>query len=263
MKLKTLQENLKQAVSLTARFASSKAQLPVLGNILLKADKGSLMLSATNLELSVAISIGADVKEKGEITVPAKTFYDLISNLSPSTIDIEVSKERMKVTTDQFKSNISAMNSSDFPLVPNSIGTGGIKLDKQKLTNTLSKVLYAASSDETRPVLTGVLVIFTSNKLTFVSTDGFRLSVKSINVEKGLKEKQIILPKNALSELMRISSEDDDIQMNYKKSDNQVIFAVDDVVLSWQIFPSGFMELDCPLTPPHLFDNPIWSLSRR
>jgi DNA polymerase-3 subunit beta len=244
MKLKVLQENLKQAVSLTSRFASSKAQLPVLGNILLRAEKGSLVLSATNLELSVSVSIGADVSGEGEITIPAKTLADLINNLSPSTIDLESKKERVKVTSDQFSSNISAMNASDFPSVPHSVGKSVSKINRESVINTLSKVLYAASNDETRPVLTGVLVKFSGKEITFVATDGFRLSVKSLKAGKVSEKESLILPKSALSELTRISSDEEMISLNYKKKDNQVVFGVEDVVLGSRVIEGNFPDYE-------------------
>ena len=244
MKLKVLQENLKQAVSLTSRFASSKAQLPVLGNILLKAEKGGLMLAATNLELYVTVSIGANVSEEGEITIPAKTLVDIINNLSPSTVELDCKKERVKITADYFHSNISAMNASDFPSVPDSLGKSVSKIDKESLINTLNKVLYAASSDETRPVLTGVLVKFGDKKITFVATDGFRLSVKSIKAGKLSENESLILPKTALAELVRISSEEENISLSYIKKDSQVVFGLDDVILGSRIIEGNFPDYE-------------------
>lgn len=244
MKLKALQENLKQAVSLTSRFASSKAQLPVLGNILLKAEKGSLILSATNLELSVSVSIGADVSKEGNITIPAKTLSDIVSNLNPSAVELECNKERVKITSGQFNSNISAMNASDFPLVPSSLGKAVVKIDREGLYDSLQKVLYSASVDETRPVLTGVLVKFGSNAVTFVATDGFRLSVKTLMVGSFDEKESLILPKNALSELIRISSEEKTIGLNYRKKDNQVVFGLEDVVLGSRVIEGNFPDYE-------------------
>ncbi|MBN1169091.1 DNA polymerase III subunit beta [Candidatus Woesebacteria bacterium] len=244
MKLKVLQENLKQAVSLTSRFASSKAQLPVLGNILLKAEKESLLLSATNLELSVSVSIGADVSEEGEITIPAKTLSDLVVNLSPSTIELESKKERVKINSDHFSSNISAMNSSDFPAVVQTVGKNMTSLDRETLINTLQKVLYAASNDETRPVLTGVLVKFDKKKLTFVATDGFRLSTKSIIADNTSDQQSLILPKTALVEITRISSDEENIGLNFIKKDSQVVFGIEDVVLASRIIEGNFPDYE-------------------
>lgn len=244
MKLKVLQENLKQAVSLASRFASSKAQLPVLGNILLKAEKESLLLSATNLELSVSVSIGADVSEKGEITIPAKTLSDIVSNLSPSAVELECKKERVKIISDQFVSDISAMNASDFPAISYSVGSNVIKINREILISSLQKILYASSNDETRPVLTGVLIKFDKKRITFVATDGFRLSVKTIETEKILEKQSLIIPKSALSELVRISSEEEKISLSYVKKDSQVVFGIEDVILGSRVIEGNFPDYE-------------------
>ena len=118
MKLVLLQENFKNAVSLTSHFTSPKAQLPILGNILLKAEKSKLYLSATNLEISVTTSIAAKIEEEGEITVNGKTLNDIVSNLSNDSIEIESFQENIKITSGKFKSNILGSNTADFPTLP-------------------------------------------------------------------------------------------------------------------------------------------------
>ena len=223
MKFTVLQENLKNAVSTTSHFISPKAQLPILGNILIKTTKSKIILSSTNLETSVSISIGAKIEKEGEITVPGRTFCDIVSNLRPGLIDIEVEKEQLKVSAGSFKSNILGINSSDFPIIPNSIGKNAITLPKEKLIEGLIKTLFTVSSDETRPVLTGVLFIFKGKKLHLVATDGFRLSQKIINLEKEYEEQKIIVPKTILLEISKLTN-DENISFSFSKKDNQIIF---------------------------------------
>ena len=159
MQLTLLQENLKTAVNLTSHFISQKAQLPILGNILLKTDKSKLILSATNLETSISTSIAAKVTEEGEITVNGKVFNEVISNLSSGQVEVEIEKEQIKITQGNFKSNILGVNSNDFPSLPNSVGKNSFKLKQQNFISSLSKVLFSVSLDETRPILTGVLML--------------------------------------------------------------------------------------------------------
>jgi len=106
MKLTVLQENLKNAVSLTSHFTSPKAQLPILGNILLKAEKTKFTLSSTNLEISVTTSIAAKIEKEGEITVNGRILNDVVSNLSSGSIEIEALQEQIKITSEKFKSNL-------------------------------------------------------------------------------------------------------------------------------------------------------------
>lgn len=242
MDLQVLQENLSKALSITSRFASSKAQLPVLGNIYLLAKKNKLIVASTNLELSVSLPIGAKVKKEGEITIPSRVITDLIGNLPAGSINLSVEKENLKVTAQNFRSTVSAMNASDFPSVPHAIGKNTINLDKEGFLSSLSLVLFSASTDETRPVLTGVLTVFKKGEINLVATDGFRLSLKKLKT-KGLKSKEeIILPKNALSELTRLSGEDEDIKFSYKKGESQVVFAMDGITFSSRTIEGEFPD---------------------
>lgn len=247
MNLDVLQENLAKALSISSRFTSTKAQLPVLANIALSAKKNRLLISATNLELSVSVSIGAKVKKEGELTIPARVITDLVANLNSGTLNLSSEKEHLKISSNNFTSTLAGMNSSDFPSIPYEVGKGATSFPKDIIIDSLTSVLFAASSDETRPVLTGVLLIFEPGKLTFVATDGFRLSKKQINI-KSLKNstnlKSLILPKNSLSELSRLSGEAEEIKLSIKEGESQVIFGVGDSVLSSRIIDGEFPDFE-------------------
>lgn len=245
MKLQVLQENLSKTLSITSRFASAKAQLPVLANVLFQTRKNKLIISATNLETSISLSIGAKVKKEGDITIPSRTVTDLVSNLNPGQINLESEKELLKITTGSFTSSVSGMNASDFPSVPNVIGKNKLQIPIDKFLNALSKVLFAVSVDETRPVLTGVLFMIKEGDLTLVATDGFRLSQKKVKLQgknKGFEDQNIIIPKNALSELLRISNDEENINFSYQKKDNQIVFGVNGAVLSSRTIEGEFPD---------------------
>lgn len=243
MNLQVLQENLIKALSVCSRFSSSKVQLPVLANILFKTNKNKLTLSATNLETSISINIGAKVLKEGDITVPARVITEIISNLNKGQIDLESEKEVLKIKTSAFESSVSGLNSSDFPKIPNETGADSLEIVSRDFLDALASVLFAVSSDETRPQLTGVLMIFGKEYLTLVATDGFRLSQKRIKNKGSKEEKKFILPKNVLSELLRIV-ESDSINLSYKRTDNQIIFGFDDVVLSSRIIEGEFPDFE-------------------
>lgn len=244
MKLKVLQENLSNALTITSRFSSNRAQLPVLANILLTCKKNKLLISATNLENSISISIGAKVQKEGELTVPARVITDLVTNLQTGQVELTSEKERLKINSQNFSSEISGMNSSDFPQIPQSIGKGSFTLPKEDFIESLSKVLFSVSTDETRPVLTGVLFIFRKEGITLVSTDGFRLSQRKIKVKLSSKLERMILPKNALSELVRLSGDDEDVKFSYKESESQVVFAASNSVLASRVIEGEFPDFE-------------------
>jgi DNA polymerase-3 subunit beta len=244
MKLSVLQEGFSKALNTASRFTSTRPQLPVLGNILLSSKKNRLLISATNLEISISISIGAQVEKEGEITVPAKIITDIVSNLPPGSLSLQVDKEQVKLLTENFNSSVSGMNSSDFPSVPQTIGKESIPFKKEDFIPSLSQVLFAASIDETRPILTGVLFICQKNNLVLVATDGFRLSQKkvSLKTKKQLKIPNLILPKTALFELSRLSSSEEDLDFCFRKTDNQVVFAINNTILASRVIEGEYPD---------------------
>lgn len=244
MKLEVFQENLTKALSFASRFISPKAQLPVLGNILFSAKKTKLLISSTNLEVSVCCSMGAKTEKEGEITIPGRIITELVSNLTPGTISLEVEKEQLKISTPNFESSVLGMNSSDFPPVPTTIGKEGlIKLPKEPFLEALSQVIFAASIDETRPILTGILFVFQKDLLVLVATDGFRLSQKKVQVKIPGKPERLVLPKGVLGELMRIVG-GGDILMSFSKKENQVLFGGEEIILSSRTLEGEFPDYE-------------------
>lgn len=246
MKLQVLQENLEKAVGITTRFASTKAQLPILGNILLSTRKSKIYISSTNLEISACVQIGAKVESEGEISIPAKVMADLISNLPKETIDLESEKEQLKISTSGFSSNVLGMNSTDFPKIPSSVNEKkAIIFSRKEITESLNKVTFSTSTDETRPILTGVLFILDNSSLSLVATDGFRLSKKVIPLKdyKGDK-KTVVIPKGVLSEIGRGVFEADDILFDLEETDKQVIFGLGDTVLTSRLLEGEYPDFE-------------------
>ncbi|MEK7169018.1 MAG: DNA polymerase III subunit beta [Patescibacteria group bacterium] len=241
MKLTVLQEKLKNAVSLTSHFISVKAQLPILSNILLKTDKSRLILQATNLETSISTSIGAKIETEGEITVNGKVLNELVSNLQSGQVELEAVKEQLKITSNNFKSNILGSNTSDFPIVPNTLSKDSFTLKTSEFTNSLAKILFAVSSDETRPILTGVLFVFLKGRLSLVSTDGFRLTEIQLKTKIDIPDLKIIVPKTILNEISKLTN-NEDTEVSFDKQNNQIIFKIEDTVLSSRIIEGEFPD---------------------
>jgi DNA polymerase-3 subunit beta len=246
MKLQVLQENLEKAVNTTTRFASTRAQLPILGNILISARKSKIYVSSTNLEISASVQIGAKVEKEGEISVPSKVIADLVSNLPKEAIDLESDKEQLKISTSGFSSTVLGIDSTDFPKVPNSIDEkNSIVFLKKEIIDALTKVSFATSTDETRPVLTGVLFIFDGGSLSLVATDGFRLSKKIIPVKNSKTEKQsVIIPKGILGEISRGVFEMDEILFDLEEKEKQVIFGLEDTILTSRLLEGEYPDFE-------------------
>lgn len=243
MKIQVLQEVLSKALSTTSRFSSPKVQLPVLANILIKTHKNKLLIAATNLDMSISISLGAKIEEEGEITIPTRTIADLVSNLKPGQLELSTDKEKVEISAPGFRSSISGMNSSDFPKIPNLIEKVDFKISPTTLQDALYKVLYSVSVDETRPALTGVLITLQKDSMILVSTDGFRLSQIKIKTPETKKELKVILPKNILQELIRLMG-DGEVEFGYSKEEHQMLFGVENFVLTSRVIDGDFPDFE-------------------
>jgi len=246
MKLQILQENLEKAVNITARFASTKAQLPILGNILISAESSKIYVSSTNLEISASVQVGAKVEEKGEISIPAKVISELISNLPKETITLSSEKEQLKVSTSGFSSTVLGMETSDFPKIPNSITREkSMVFPKGEIVKALGQVSFATSVDETRPILTGVLFVFDKKSLSLVATDGFRLSRKKIPFSyEGKTPENVVVPKGVLGELVRGVFEDEEILFGLQEKEKQVVFGVGNTVLTSRLLEGEYPDFE-------------------
>jgi len=246
MKFQILQENIQKAVTITSRFASNKTQLPILGNILLSATKSKIYISSTNLEISASVQVGAKVEEEGDISVPSKVIAELVGNLPKETINISSETEHLKISAPGFSSTILGINSSDFPKIINNIDKEkSTKLQYDEITKTISQVLFAASSDETRPILTGVLVKFDKDTATFVSTDGFRLSQKKMKANISLTDNvDVVIPKSILGEILRVNPEDNSLYFDLLNKEKQVIFGVGDTVLTSRLLEGEYPDFE-------------------
>ena len=243
MKLTVLQEDLSKALAIASRFVNIRAQLPILSNILIKTDKNKLVISATNLEMSYSTHIGAKVDEEGELAVPAKIVSDFVSSLPKGQLTLGVEKESLRFESEHTNAKIPGVNPSEYPVIPSKVGKSSVKLSSQAFIDLISHVLFASSSDETRPVLTGVLTIFEEGKITLVSTDGFRLSKKACSYDGSVKS-TVILPKGALAEIARMGGESENIEMTFNKDDNQAVFSFGNSVMSTRIIDGEFPKYE-------------------
>ncbi len=228
MKVQVTQENLNRALSSVARVANSRNALPILSNVLLKTTNNRLSLSATNLDIAISHYIGAKVTEEGSITVPARLMQDFVSSLPGGVIDLELLETKLKVTTDQYKSTVNGIVADDFPVMPPIEGGTSWSLSSAVFKRGLQQVIFAASSDESRPVLTGVFIHVTDGQLYMASTDSYRLAEKNLGANSN--DISLLVPASAMQDLLRIIG-DDDGEVNITHNDQQVLFQVGDIEL--------------------------------
>jgi DNA polymerase-3 subunit beta len=246
MKVSCLQENLSKGLSIVGRAVSPRSTLPVLGNVLLATDAGRLKLSATNLEVGINCWVGAKVEEEGATTVPARTFIDLVNALPPERVDLElvVRTQTLNLRAGRSEANVKGIDAQEFPIVPVPEGEGGIPIEADVLRTAVEQVSFAAATDESRPILTGVLAKFEESQLTLAAADGFRLSVRTIPLPRPVPDPfSIIIPARALVELGRISSEQTEpIVVTVTPTRNQVLFQLTDIVLVSQLIDGNFPD---------------------
>ena len=228
MKLQVTQENLNRALGSVARVANTRGTLPILANVLIKTSNNRLSIAATNLNIAITHYIGAKVSEEGEITVPARLMQDFVSSLPSGVIDLELTETKLHVTTEQYKSVVNGVIAEDFPVMP--AITKGTKwtLSGHDFKKALQQVVFAASNEEARPVLTAVLLQTRDGQLYMAATDSYRLAEKKLGSNK--EDISLLIPASALHDLLRVLGDgDDDIKITH--DDQQVLFQVADIEL--------------------------------
>ncbi len=248
MKVSVLQENLARGLSIVSRAVSPRSTLPVLANVLVATDEGRLRLSATNLELGITCWIGAKIEEEGSTTVPARTFTDMVATLPNDRVNmiLNVRTQTLNVRCGSSNTDIKGIDAQEFPPMPVPDLTNGIEINVADLKEMIQQVVFAASTDEARPVLTGVQLVVNGNKVTLSAADGFRLSVRRSELSNPVSRPiNAIIPARALSELARISGDGDQtLTMVLPAGRGQVIFHLKDAELTSQLIEGTFPDLE-------------------
>jgi DNA polymerase-3 subunit beta len=228
MKLQVTQENLNKALGTVARVANTRGTLPVLANVLIRTVNNRLSIAATNLDIAITQYIGAKVSDEGSITVPARLMQDFVSSLPGGVIDLALDEYKLHISTDQYQSVINGVSAEEFPVMPAITEGNTWSVDGPVLKKGLQQVAFAASTDEARPVLTGVYMHATDDKLYMAATDSYRLAEKQLGENTGTIE--LLVPVSAMQDLLRIVS-DFEGSVEVTSDDQQVLFRVGDVEL--------------------------------
>ena len=246
MKVTVLQENLARGLGIVSRAVSPRSTLPVLANILVATDEGRLRLSATNLEMGITCWIPARIEQDGSTTVPARTLLDLVNTFPGDQVQLalDVKTQNLHLRSGSSNTDIKCIDAQEFPPLPVPDMDGAIHLNVVDFKEMIRQVAFAASTDEARPVLMGVLMNVEKDKVTMAAADGFRLSVRSATLSSpASRAVTAVIPARALNELARIATDGEEmISMVVPKGRGQVVFRVKDVELASQLIDGAFPD---------------------
>lgn len=252
MNVSVMQENLARGLQTVSRAVSARATLPVLANVLLKTETSGLKLTATNLEIGINCWVPGKVEAEGEITVPARLLTDLVASLPNQRIDLALSpKDRtLKLTCGSNRSSIKGIEADEFPVVAAIGDAPATSVDARVLREALGEVVFAAASDEARPILTGVLTKLDGSSMTLAAADNYRIAVRSLAIERPVSpEIVIVVPARSYAELMRILPDAEaPIEITVTPNKSQVLFHLEGIDLVSRLIEGQFPNYE-PVIP--------------
>lgn len=247
MKVSCLQENLQRALAQVSRAVATKTALPVLSNVLLATDDGRLRIAATNLEIGITTWIGASIDEEGRITVDARLLSEFVNTLpnAPVSLAAEPGRLTLHVQSGRDKAGINGIDADDFPVIPRLEGEAYVAaVDPQVLRDMIAQVEFAAATDESRPVLAGVLARFENQTLTLAAADGFRLAVREGDLVEPVPERlDAIVPARAMRELARIlADQSEPVRLAITPNQSQLLVRVGDTEFLSRLIDGTFPD---------------------
>src|SRR3712207_3437283 len=233
-------------LALVSRGVSSRTTIQLLGGILLEAGGEAVKLSATDMEISMQTSSPAEVEEEGRVVIPARIFNDIVRSLPEGSFSLEhdSSEGTVRLGSGENEYRIRAYAADDFPQLPGFEAKDAFKMSGELLVETVEKVARSYSRDETRPVLTGILISFEDSRVRMVSTDSYRLSIKETELATTAVEgsREAIIPARAMQEVARIFSSSEEEEIEVALDQNQALFRIGDVLFGTRLIDGNFPE---------------------
>ena len=244
MIVSVLQENLAKSLNIVTKAVDSNPPLPVLANVLLETEDSRLKISATNLELSITMWIGAKVEQSGSITLPAKTFSELVSSLSRERVDLrlDAATHTVHLRCGVQTSNIRGIDSDEYPPI-NHNESADLQLDGETLREMILQTAFAAAREQNRPILTGVYLQLERQTMTMAAADGYRLAVRTSEISETFEEKQdMVVPSRTMSEIARIIEDDQEIGIALPAQRNSITVFAPNIQISSQLLEGRFPD---------------------
>lgn len=246
MKLSCLQENLSRGLGIVGRAAAVRSTLPITQNILLAAEQSRLKLVATNLEMATTCWVGAKIEQDGITTIPARLLIDFVNSLPNELIEITLpdNSYTMEISSGRFQAHINGIDAQDFPPIPDVSDGMAANIESNALREGITQVAFAAATEESRPVLTGINAEFEGEQLKLVGADGFRLAVHETALNSAVKEKTtVIIPTRTLSELNRLLGEQEEpVEITINQQKSQALFRLKNAELVSQLIQGSFPD---------------------
>jgi len=241
MKISCLEENLSKGLNVVSRLVATRGTLEILSHILLSTENGRLKLSATNLEIGINYKVGSKVEEEGSITVPAKLFSELITQLPEGKLTISTDKNSVLVKSGNYESRVNGLSAEEFPLIPKNKNKKSFTINARDLKEAINLVSFASALDESRPVLAGVYFGINKNKLSLAATDSYRLAEKVIKISGATIDQEVIIPTKSLIEVARVVG-DFEGEISVYLDENQVMFETDDFEFTSRLVEGKFPD---------------------
>ena len=244
MKVSCSQEDLSKGLAVVGRAVATRAVMPITNNVLIATEGSRLRLSATNLEIAISCWIPATIEKEGTVTIPARLVTDFVNSLPSGRIDMALSprSKSVELRCARHEAHISGLDPADFPAIPKITDGMNVKMKPGDLRLAINQVVFAAASEESRPVLTGVHAEFEGEQLTLAAADGFRLAVRKVPLAKQVDTKiAIIIPARSLNELTRLISEQEEpLELIVNSQKSQVMFRLRNVEMVSQLIQGTF-----------------------
>ncbi|MDD5258823.1 MAG: DNA polymerase III subunit beta [bacterium] len=258
MKIVCSQAELLKGVQSVQSIISNRVSLPVLANILLETQKDKLKLAATDLEVGIKTEIATEILKEGSITLPAKMLFDIVRELPNQDVQLEVTPEyKVILTCGKIVFKIMGLPKDEFPIIPDFKEENSFEIPMGTLKNMIQKTIFAISNDETRYVLTGVLLQTSNNNLEMIATDGRRLAyINGGKLSKGTKNKlDVIIPSKALREINRLINDEDDKKIiKIELTENQISYKVGATTLVSRLIEGKFPNYKQVIPKEHSLD---------
>ena len=253
MKLSLMQENLARGLQVVSRAVSSRSTLPVLANVLLRTEDAGLKLTATNLEIGITAWVAGKIDTEGSLTVPARLFNDLVAGLpTGERIDLEVDGMTLRIKAGRYQTQLRGIDAEEFPVIPSPGERPTTRVSQKELKRALSQVVFAAATDEARPILTGVLTRLSGDKLTLAAADNYRIAVRGLPILDPVEDTSLVVPARSYAELMRVLTDTDDpVEIMLASSKSQILFHVEGVDIVSRLIDGQFPNYQQVLPTSH------------
>ena len=246
MQLSCLQENLNRGLSVVQRAVATRTTLPITQNVLIATDNSRLKLAATNLDIAISTWIGAQIEEEGTITIPARMLSEFVNSLPAERIDIALDDQTsgLDLKCARVQAHINGQDADDFPAIPSVTEGVIVRVAPDVLRDAINRVAFAAATEDSRPVLTGIKVEISGDSFTFAAADGFRLAVYEGKLSEPIADAEsleFIIPARALLEVNRlIGGQSDPVEFTVTQQKSQAMFRMDNVELVSQLIQGTF-----------------------